>query len=129
MIRTYYEKRGRRYYPVSYYDGDVVDALPVGHYLITVTPGGMSRRSVEPAHAEVIAAAHAARTAMVDVMQAKQRPPVESQRYADPERAKRAWAAWCDVMGGDVPLVCEGVSITDVVQAGIDAMVEAATDD
>ncbi len=124
-MKTYYEKRGRRYYPVSYYDGDVVDALPPGHYLISVTPGRMTRRSVEPATAEALAAVHAMREPMMAVMREAQRRVVDAHQYDDPERAKRAWEAWCAVMGDDVPLVCEGVSLSDVVQAGIDALTDS----
>ena len=128
-MKTYYEKRGRRYYPVSYHDSDALDALPVGHYLISVTHGCMSRRPVEPATAGVLGAAHAARYAMIDAMRARATVVIDARRYEDPDRAKRAWAAWCDVMGDDVPLMCEGVSMSDVVQAGIDVLTDAARSD
>jgi len=54
--QTYYVKQGRRYHPVHYYDHDVMDSLPIGSHLITVTDTGrMYRQNVTPDYAPVAA--------------------------------------------------------------------------
>lgn len=49
---TYYEKRGRRYYPVA--EDITLNAYPEGDYLISVKPGcTSSRRTIQPDHAAI----------------------------------------------------------------------------
>jgi ribosomal protein L12E/L44/L45/RPP1/RPP2 len=49
---TYYEKRGRRYYPVA--EDITINAYPEGDYLISVKPGyASSRRTIQPDHAAI----------------------------------------------------------------------------
>lgn len=64
-----YEKRGRRYYPVSEYDPKVTDAFPEGFTLVHVTPGSSSYRfGVDPEVPELLAAARLLEDAMLDAM-------------------------------------------------------------
>lgn len=53
--RTLYEKRGRRYVPVQYYDPAALDGLPDGAHLVVVEPGGRyTRYSINPDHVNVL---------------------------------------------------------------------------
>jgi alpha-D-ribose 1-methylphosphonate 5-triphosphate diphosphatase len=55
--KIYYEKRGRRYYPVMEHDYELMDAMPRGNHLIMCYPGGRSTRyNIDPALAPMIAA-------------------------------------------------------------------------
>lgn len=57
MKKTFYEKIGNRYVPISEYDSDLLRALPTGNHLITVTPGNISTRyNIDPTYAPLIAA-------------------------------------------------------------------------
>jgi hypothetical protein len=63
--KVFYEKRGRRYYPVSEYDSTLLDGLPKGSHLLQVYPGGQSTRyNVEPNYAALIAAGRVAEDAI-----------------------------------------------------------------
>lgn len=69
MTRTFYEKVGRRYYPASEYDPQVLDALPQGDHLISVRLGSESRRCrIDPALAPMIAAGLYAQDAIVNAI-------------------------------------------------------------
>lgn len=57
MKKIYYEKKGRKYVPVSEYDNDLLDSFSRGCHLVMVYPGGSSRRyNIDPAYAPMIAA-------------------------------------------------------------------------
>lgn len=122
-MTTLYEKRGHRYYPVA--ERDAFDAWPQGAHLVVCTPGSqLTRFNVEPDHAALLAAAEVARRVMVEAMS-------RASRLMPPEgidqRAQRGWEAYCKAYGGvPVPLRLEGVSMTDIVDAGVDALVRAA---
>ena len=61
MKKVYYEKKGRRYVPVSEYDSDLLDSLPKGSHLVMCYPGGTSRRfNIDPDYASLIAAGRVA---------------------------------------------------------------------
>ena len=65
MKKTYYEKIGRKYIPVSEYDSDLSYAIPYGNHLLSVYPGGQSTRyNVEPTFAPLIAAGRYAEDAI-----------------------------------------------------------------
>lgn len=65
MKKVFYEKRGRRYYPVAEYDSDLMDALPKGSHVTIVYPGGQSTRyHIDPAYAPMIAAGRVAEDAI-----------------------------------------------------------------
>lgn len=73
MNDTFYRKIGRKYVPVSYYDSEVMDAFPVGSHIVTVYPGGVSKRfSVEPALLPMMAAGKFAADGMVKAMTSRQ---------------------------------------------------------
>lgn len=68
MVETFYKKVGREYIAVSEYDNNLLDSLRYGDYLISVYPGGSSRRSVDPAFAPLIAAGRYVEEAMISAL-------------------------------------------------------------
>ena len=61
----FYKKVGRRYVPVYEYDQTLLDAFPKGDHLVSVYPGGSSRRfNIDPAYAPMIAAGRVAEDAI-----------------------------------------------------------------
>jgi hypothetical protein len=69
MKKTFYEKIGRKYVPVSEHDLDLSLALPTGSHLITVSPGSTSTRyNVDPAYAPLIAAGIIAEEALSKII-------------------------------------------------------------
>jgi len=43
-MKTFYEKIGKRYYPVKEYDEELISSLAEGSYLITIKPGSKNIR-------------------------------------------------------------------------------------
>lgn len=121
---TYYIKKGRRYVPVSYYDSDVMNGYPVGTHLITVIPGGQSRKyNIDPAFAPMIAAAEFARNKMCDALvKASEgnstRPPLTPKQKAAIEQLKLAF--------GDELFYIQYPSANECVLGGLAAMQEEA---
>ena len=98
MKRTFYEKRGRRYYPVAWYDSDLFSALPQGSHLITVEPGRQScRYHINPDHAPLLAALEQHREVLVKVLM--EASSFKLQRRTLTKKETRACAAWEDIMG------------------------------
>lgn len=124
-MTTYYEKRGRRYYPIA--ERDAFDAIPEGDWLVCVKPGLRSaRRMIKPAYPEIEAAIKVAQDAMLEAMyKARQCDKLDASRISekDRERYRKAFEAWKAIVG-DVPLYFEGVSMHDVIEAGLDALRE-----
>lgn len=61
----FYKKIGRKYVPVYEYDQELLDAFPKGDHLVSVYPGGSSRRfNINPAYAPMIAAGRVAEDAI-----------------------------------------------------------------
>jgi hypothetical protein len=57
----FYKKEGRKYVPVYEYDQELLDAFPKGNHLVSVYPGGSSRRyNIDPNYAALIAAGRVA---------------------------------------------------------------------
>lgn len=124
MKKVYYEKIGRRYVPVAEYDGDLLDSFPKGDHLVSVYPGGSSRRyNVEPNHAAMIAAGRVAEDEMCRAMvQASELKPRETPIT---EGQRRAWKRLAKEFGDDI-CTLHGSSARDIVEAGIKAMQEEA---
>ncbi len=122
-MTTLYEKRGRNYRPVA--ESETYSSLTEGWYLVHVRPGTTSvKRLIEPAYAELEAAIKVATDAMVDAMRERQVPTGPDVRHVPEhrrEKYRRAWEAWKAIVG-DVPLYFEGVSMHDIVKAGLDAV-------
>jgi len=120
MKQLFYKKVGQRYVPVSEYDNDLMDALPKGDHLLSVYPGGASRRyNVDPAYAPMIAASRVAEDAICKSIQtaAELRPP---STPITPEQ-KKAWEALAKAFGSEL-CTLRGLSIRDCAEAGVKAM-------
>ena len=124
MKKIYYEKVGRRYVPVSEYDSDYLDSFPKGDHLVSVYPGGSSRRfRIDPAYALMIAAGRVAENAICEAMRnasearPKERPITERQR-----------AAWEEMKAafGDEFFSLTIPASRDIAEAGVKAMMAEA---
>ena len=120
MKKVYYEKRGRRYYPVAEYDNDYMDSFPKGNHLVMCYPGGTSRRfNVEPNYAAMIAAGRVAEDAIcrsiskAAELRPKNTPITEAQ--------KKAWNKLAKEMGDEL-CTLYGLSVRDCAEAGVQAM-------
>lgn len=122
-MTTFYEKRGRRYVPVA--ETDTYHGLTKGSYLVVVAPGSTSvRRLAEPAIPEIEAAMLVAEEAMVGAMYEAAKCKPDTRKMPPRLKAKydRAWEAWKTIIGKDAPIYFEGVSMQDVVEAGLQAL-------
>ena len=114
MNRTFYEKRGRRYYPVAEYDSDVLSALPEGTHLITVEPGRQScRYHINPAHAPLLAALEQHRDSLVKVLM--EASAEKLQRRTLTKKEARAYAAWENIMGKGALLTLQRPSAQELL--------------
>ena len=124
MKKVYYEKRGRRYYPVSEYDSGLLDALPRGSHLIQVYPGGKSTRyQVEPNYAAMIAAGRVAEDAVSRaIMKASDLRPKTSPIT---EEQREAWEHLVKVFGPEARTL-EWPSAREVAEEAVKAMMVEA---
>jgi len=123
-----YEKRGRRYYPISEYDSKVTDAFPEGFTLVHVKPGVESRNyHVTPAVPEVLAAAKLLEDAMLDAMHKAAKYKPEPIPVAEEER--EAWNKLEAILEKNESMERRslrlwGCSAHDMVQAGVKVLEE-----
>ena len=120
MKKIYYEKKGRRYVPVSEYDNDFLDSFTKGTHLVMSYPGGKSTRyNIDPNYAAMIAAGRVAEDAICKAiskaseLRPKSTPITEGQRKAWRKLAKEF---------GDELCTLNGLSVHDCAEAGIKAM-------
>lgn len=123
MKKIYYEKKGRRYIPVSEYDSDYLDSFPRGNHLVMCYPGGSSRRfNIDPNYAALIAAGRVAEDAIskhiMDV--SALRVPERSQPLT--EKQHKAWKAFNKAMGDD-RYALEWCSYREAAEEGVKAMI------
>ena len=118
--KIYYEKRGRRYYPVMENDYELHDAMPKGNHLIMCFPGGRSTRyNIDPALAPMIAAGRVAEDRMSEaVRKASEMRPRRKELTHDQQRA---WTRLNRAMGDDIYTI-EVASTRDIAEAGLKAM-------
>jgi hypothetical protein len=118
--KIYYEKRGRRYYPVMEHDYQLMDAMPKGNHLIMCYPGGQSTRyNIDPALAPMIAAGRVAEDQMSEaVRKASEMRPRRKELTVEQQRA---WTRLNKVMG-DVVYTIEVASAREIAEAGLKAM-------
>ena len=65
MKKIFYEKKGRRYVPVSEYNNEFIDSFRKGTHIVMSYPGGSSRRyNIDPAYGPMIAAGRFAEDAI-----------------------------------------------------------------
>lgn len=124
--KIYYEKKGRKYVPVSEYDSDYLDSFPRGNHLVMCYPGGSSRRfNIDPNYAALIAAGRVAEDAI-----SKHIMEVSALRVPDRERPltdeqRTAWENFSKAMGKEV-YALEYCSYREAAEAGVKAMQEEA---
>lgn len=120
MKKVFYEKVGRKYIPVSEYDNDLLDSFPKGNHLVSVYPGGSSRRfNVDPDYVALIAAGRVAEdaicTAMIKASELKpSRQPITQEQRDAWENLARAF--------GQEMYTLNGTSVRDLVEVGVRAM-------
>lgn len=120
--KIYYEKRGRRYVPVSEYDSDYLDSFPKGNHLVMCYPGGRTTRyNIDPAHAPMIAAARAAEGAMSEII--RQASEMRPQKALLTDGQRRAWRRLAKEFGDDLAALTIPCA-RDIVDAGIRAMID-----
>jgi hypothetical protein len=124
MKTIFYKKQGRKYVPVGEYDNELLDSFPKGNHLVSVYPGGSSRRfNIDPALAPMIAAGRYAEESISKAlvkaaeMRPKQTPLTDEQRAA--------WQNLIEVFGEDARYL-EWPAARDVAEAGVAAMQEEA---
>lgn len=120
MKKIFYEKKGRRYVPVSEYDNDFLDSFTKGTHLVMSYPGGKSTRyNIDPNYAAMIAAGRVAEDAICKAiskaseLRPKSTPITEGQRKAWRKLAKEF---------GDELCTLNGLSVHDCAEAGVRAM-------
>ena len=127
MKKTFYEKVGRRYKPVSEYDHDLIDSFPKGNHLVMCYPGGSSRKfNVEPNYAALIAAGRTAQEAMREaIYEASAMQRMEQYDTALTREQNAAWRKFEKVMG-DRGKYIKFQSTHDIVEAGMKVLEDEA---
>jgi hypothetical protein len=117
---TFYTKQGRKYIPHSYYSNEMCDAFPKGYHLVSVYPGGSSRRfNIDPAYAPMIAAGRVAEDAISKaLMRATDLRPKTAP--ITPEQ-KEAWDNLVRVFGEDARYL-EWPSAREACEEAVKAM-------
>jgi hypothetical protein len=124
MKKIYYEKRGRRYVPVSEYDSDLTDSFSRGTHIVMSYPGGQSRRyNIDPNYAAMIAAGRVAEDAICRAI--SKASEMRPQKTPITLGQKRAWEKLAKEFGDEL-CTLHGLSVHDCAEAGVKAMQEEA---
>lgn len=124
MKKTFYEKVGRRYKKVSYYDSDLFDSMSTGTHLVMVYPGGKSvRYNINPDLAPMIAAGRFAETEVAAAIYeaSKARPG----KTLVTEEQRQAWENLSKAFGDELYPIQQKSAI-DITQAGVAVMQQEA---
>ena len=122
MKKVYYEKKGRRYFPVSEYDSDLLNSFPRGNHVVMCYPGGASRRySIDPAYAPMIAAGRVAEDAISKHIMDVSALRVPERNKPLTEAQNKAWRAFNKAMGNE-RYALEWCSYREAAEAGVKAM-------
>lgn len=124
MKKVYYEKRGRRYYPVAEYDNDLLDSFPRGNHLVMCYPGGSSRRfNVEPNYAAMIAAGRVAEDVLSEAI--RKASELRPQKNPITPGQKKAWKKLAQEFGDELATL-QINSTRDIAEAGLKALQDEA---
>jgi hypothetical protein len=125
MKTIFYKKQGRRYIPVSEYDNEYLDSFPKGDHLVSVYPGGGSRRyRIDPALAPMIAAGRYAEEAITrKIQEATELRPMN--REID-EETQRKWSKFIKTVPENFRFMFTHGSARDAAEAGVEAMMAEA---
>ncbi len=126
MKKIYYEKKGRKYVPVSEYDSNYLDSFPKGNHLVMCYPGGSSRRfNIDPALAPMIAAGRFAEDAISRrIMEVSAMRPREDRKPLT-QKQIQAWEALAEAFGEE-RYALEYCSYREAAEAGVKAMQDEA---
>ena len=120
MKKIYYEKRGRRYVPVSEYDSEYLDSFSKGTHIVMCYPGGQSRRyNIDPNYAAMIAAGRVAEDAICESM--RKSSEMRPQRTPITAGQKKAWEKLAKEFGDELCPLTYG-STRNHAEAGVQAM-------
>lgn len=121
----FYKKVGRRYVPVSVYDNEYLDSFPKGDHLVSVYPGGSSRRfNIDPNYAAMIAAGRVAEDAICrKIQEATELRP--ANREID-EETNRKWRKFIATIPEDFRYMFTHGCARDAAEAGVRAMQDEA---
>ena len=124
MKTIFYKKIGRRYVPIAEYDSEYLDSFPKGNHLVSVYPGGSSRRfNIDPAYAPMIAAGRVAEDAISSaIVKATDLRP--SRAAITPEQ-KAAWEHLVKVFGPEAHRL-EWPSAREACEEAVKAMQKEA---
>jgi hypothetical protein len=127
MSKTiFYKKVGRRYIPVSEYDNEYLDSFPKGDHLVSVYPGGSSRKfRIDPNYAALIAAGRVAEDAISKHIMETSALRVPDKEKPLTEEQRNAWEAFSKAMGKEV-YALEYCSYREAAEAGVKAMMDEA---
>ena len=124
MKKIYYEKKGRRYVPVSEYDSEYLDSFSQGTHIVMCYPGGQSRRyNIDPAYAPMIAAGRVAEEAICDAL--RKASEMKPQRTPITEGQRKAWKKLAKEFGDELCPLTYG-NARDHAEAGVNAMIAEA---
>ena len=120
MKKIYYEKRGRRYVPVSEYDSEYLDSFSKGTHIVMCYPGGQSRRyNINPDYAPMIAAGRVAEDAICQAI--SKASEMRPQQTPITLGQKKAWEKLAKEFGSELATL-SGLCIRDCAEAGVKAM-------
>ena len=118
--KIYYEKRGRRYVPVSEYDSEYLDSFSKGTHIVMCYPGGQSRRyNIDPDYAPMIAAGRVAEDAICQAI--SKASEMRPQQTPITLGQKKAWEKLAKEFGSELATL-SGLCIRDCAEAGVKAM-------
>jgi hypothetical protein len=124
MKKIYYEKRGRRYVPVSEYDSEYLDSFSRGTHIVMCYPGGQSRRyNIDPNYAAMIAAGRVAEDAMSEAI--RKASELRPQKTTITPGQKKAWEKLAKEFGTELATL-QINSARDIAEAGVKAMQQEA---
>jgi hypothetical protein len=124
MKKVFYEKKGRRYVPVSEYDSEYLDSFSKGTHIVICYPGGQSRRyNIDPNHAAMIAAGRVAEDAICRAI--SKASELRPQQTPITLGQKKAWEKLAKEFGSELATL-SGLCIRDCAEAGVKAMQEEA---
>jgi hypothetical protein len=124
MKKIYYEKKGRRYVPVSEYDSEYLDSFPKGTHIVMCYPSGQSRRyNIDPNYAALIAASRVAEDVMSRAISTASE--MKPQRTPITPGQKNAWEKLAKEFDDELATLKIGCA-RDIAEAGIQALQEEA---
>ena len=124
MKKTFYEKIGKRYYPVREYDSDFYEGFPKGSHLVICTSGGrITRCNIDPAIAPMLAAGESVEGAMTkEILKATKLRPTKTPITQGQEDA---WKKLSEEFGEGLCSL-QYNSASDVAIAGIEELAKEA---